>query len=133
MICLNVLDLVLEWWSDITEGNWRQLFFYFNVIMKVVASFTGMSFYHMWVWFEVEVFSHCSVTETFAIGFRKWYDHERVDLHFLVGFFFRFIDLVYASIKSAKIAKMWLPFDNIKSFWLFEGRSDLFFNCACTS
>ena len=41
--CIHVIDLVLKNGSDINEGNWLQLLFYFIVLIGVVASVTGMS------------------------------------------------------------------------------------------
>ena len=43
--CIHVLDLVLNYVSDITEGNWLQLLFYFNVLIGIVPSVIGMSFF----------------------------------------------------------------------------------------
>ena len=42
--CIHVIDLVLKYGSDINEGNWLQLLFYFNVLFGIVASVIGMSF-----------------------------------------------------------------------------------------
>ena len=43
--CIHVFDLVLKYGSDINEGNWLQLLFYFLVLMDIVASVIGMSFF----------------------------------------------------------------------------------------
>ena len=43
--CIHVNDLVLNYGSDKNEGNWLQILFYFNVLMGIVASVTGMSFF----------------------------------------------------------------------------------------
>ena len=43
--CIHVLDLVLKYGSDINEGNWLQLLFYFIVLIGMVASVFGMSFF----------------------------------------------------------------------------------------
>ena len=43
--CLIVIDLVLKYGSDINEGNSLQLLFYFNVMVGIVVSITGMSFF----------------------------------------------------------------------------------------
>ena len=43
--CIFVIDLVLKYGSDINEGNWLQLLFYFIVLMGIVASVIGMSFF----------------------------------------------------------------------------------------
>ena len=42
--CIHVFDLVLKYGSDINDGNWLQLLFYFIVLMGTVASVIGMSF-----------------------------------------------------------------------------------------
>ena len=38
-------DLVLKYGSDINEGNWLKLLFYFIVLMGIVASVIGLSFF----------------------------------------------------------------------------------------
>ena len=43
--CIHFIDLVLKSGSDINEGNWLQLLFYFIVLMGIVASVIGMSFF----------------------------------------------------------------------------------------
>ena len=45
MSCVHVLDLVLKYGSDINEGNWLQLLFYFVVLIGIVASVFGKSFF----------------------------------------------------------------------------------------
>ena len=42
---IHVNDLVLKYCSDINEGNWLQLLFYSNVLMGIVASVSGKSFF----------------------------------------------------------------------------------------
>ena len=43
--CIHVFDLVLKYCSDIIEGNWLQLLFHFIVLMGIVVSVIGMSFF----------------------------------------------------------------------------------------
>ena len=43
--CIHVFHLVLKNGSDMNEGNWLQLLFYFIVLMGIVASVIGMSFF----------------------------------------------------------------------------------------
>ena len=43
--CIHVIGLVLIYGSDINEGNWLQLLFYFIVFMGTVASVIGMNFF----------------------------------------------------------------------------------------
>ena len=42
--CIHIIDLVLKYGSDINEGNWLQLLFYFIVLIGIAASVIGMSF-----------------------------------------------------------------------------------------
>ena len=42
---IHVFDLVLKYCSDISEGTWLQLLFHFIVLMNIVASINGMSFF----------------------------------------------------------------------------------------
>ena len=44
---IHVFDLVLKFCSDVNERNWLQILFYFIVLMGIVASVTGMSFFHL--------------------------------------------------------------------------------------
>ena len=50
------------------------LFHLFNLV-NIVATLTEMSLSHLGVIFQVEIFSYCILTETFAIGFQNWFDH----------------------------------------------------------
>ena len=43
--CIHVIDLVLKYGSDINENNWLQLLFYLIVLMGIVASVIGLSFF----------------------------------------------------------------------------------------
>ena len=45
--CLHVIDLVLKYGSDINAGNWLQLLFYFIVLVGIVASVIGLSFFQL--------------------------------------------------------------------------------------
>ena len=76
---IPVFDLVLKNCSDINEGNWLQLLVHFIVLMGVVSSVIGMSFFLLCFRFLIEVFSFCTFTETFAIGFQNWFDHKWID------------------------------------------------------
>ena len=43
--CIHIIDLVLEYGSDINEGNWLQLLFYFLVLVGIVVSVVGLNFF----------------------------------------------------------------------------------------
>ena len=48
--------------------------------MVKVASIFGMSFLQLCFSFYIELFSYRTLTETYALGFQKWFDHEWDDL-----------------------------------------------------
>ena len=43
--CIHVFDLVLKYGSDINQGNWLQLLFYFLVLMDIVTAVIGIRFF----------------------------------------------------------------------------------------
>ena len=43
--CIHVFDLVLKSGSDINEGNWLQVLFYFIVLMAIVTAVNGIRFF----------------------------------------------------------------------------------------
>ena len=45
--CIQAIDLVLKYGSDISEGSWLQLLFYFIVLMGIVADVIGLSFFQL--------------------------------------------------------------------------------------
>ena len=45
--CIHVFELVLKYGSDINEGHWLQLLFYFLLLMGIVTSVIGMSFFQL--------------------------------------------------------------------------------------
>ena len=114
--CIHLIDLVLKYASDINEGNWLQLLFYFIVLMGTVASVIGMSFFQLCFRFWIEVFSYCTFTETFAIGFQKWFDHEWIDFGVLVGKWLLSLASYLCGVKSARNAQLLFFFDDIKFF-----------------
>ena len=62
--------------------NWRKrdtIHFYFIVLVNIVASIIRTIFSHLWVMLLFEVLSYCTFTETFAIVFQSWFDHDWID------------------------------------------------------
>ena len=84
--CVHVFDLVLLYVSKLNEGSCLQLLFYFIVLINVVASFIGMNFFRCFR-FYFDIFSSCTLTKTFALGFQKWFDNDWV----IFGVFWRII------------------------------------------
>ena len=104
--CIHVIDLVLKYGSDINEGNWLQLLFCFFVLIGMVASVIGMSLFQLWFRFQIEVFSYCSLTETFAIGFQMWFDHERIDFGVFCWELASLVDFIYVWTEICKICSI---------------------------
>ena len=69
--------------------------------------------------FQIEVF-YCTLTETFAIGFQKLFDHERIDFGFFVlTWLLSLISRLYG-LKSARDAQLLFYFDDINFFSIFR-------------
>ena len=71
LICIHVIDLMLNYGSEINEGNWLQLLFYFIVLIGIVASVIRMSFFSCVSGFWIKIFSYRTLMETFASGFQN--------------------------------------------------------------
>ena len=108
--CINVFDLVLKYGSDINEGNWFQLLLYLIVLMAIVASDIGMSFFSYVSGFRLKFFSYCTLTETFAIGFQKWFDHEWIDFGFFCWEMASFADFISVWTESCRKCSIVFPF-----------------------
>ena len=114
--CIRVFDLVLKYGSDINEGNWLQLLFYFIVLMGIVASGIGMSFFSCVLGFRL-MFSRI------ALWRKRLKLDSKSDLTtngFFLGFFLGKWLLSSTShlygLKSARIAQLLFFFDDINFF-----------------
>ena len=131
--CIHVIDLVLKYGSDINEGDWLQLLFYFIVLMGIVASVIGMSFLTMfqvlgWSFLALQCHGNVCNWNPKLIWPRLRY-------------FWSFL-LAYASFRRFHFCMDW-NFPELLSFYSFltasmffdtkfEGYSGLFFKNACT-
>ena len=79
---------------DINEGNWLQVLFSLIVLIGVATSDIRRSFFSYVLGFRLKFFSYCTLTETFAIGFQKWFDHERIDFGVFCWELAFFVDLI---------------------------------------
>ena len=114
--CIYVIDLVLKYGSDINEGNWLQLLFYFIVLLGTVASVTGMSFFSFVSGFRLK-FSR------FALLRKRLQLDSKSDLTtngLIVGLFCwemaSFVDFISVWTKICKKAQLLFFFDDIKFF-----------------
>ena len=123
--CIHVFDLVLKYVSDINEGNWLQLLFYVIVLIGVVDSVIGMSFFQLCFRFSSEVFSYCTLTETFALGFQKviWPRMEWFWV-FLLGMA-SFVDFTSEWIEICKTCSIDVLFWRHQNFSMFSLRGFL--------
>ena len=112
--CIPVFDLVLKNCSDINEGKWLQFLFHFFVLMIKVSWDIGVSFFLLCFRFLIEVFSFCTFTETFAIGFQNWLDHKWIDFEFFQWNMAFFVDFYLYGLIFATIAQTCFPFDEIE-------------------
>ena len=116
--CIHVFYLVLKYVSDINEGIRLQFLFYVIVLIGAVDSVIGMSLFQLCFRFSIEVFSYCTLTGTFALGFQKFFDHEWIDFVFLLeNGFFSLTYYLYGlkGLKSARISQLFF-FDDIIFF-----------------
>ena len=114
--CLHVFDLMLKYGSDINEGNWLQLLFFLISLIGIVVSVIGMSFLHLCFRFYIEVFSYCTLTETFAIGFQNWIGHEWIDFGVFCSEMASFVDFISVWTEICKNCSTFFFFDDIKFF-----------------
>ena len=77
-------------------GRWIDLPLIFALLVKMVESFVGLSLFHLWVTFQVEVFAYCNLGETFENGFQNWFDHDCVIFGVFCCNMHRFVDFISA-------------------------------------
>ena len=58
------------------SSKWDKLLASFIVLVNADAWLIGMRFFHVLVKFSHCIFFYCTFTETFAVLFQKWNDHE---------------------------------------------------------
>ena len=84
--CIHVIDLALKYGSEINEGNWLQLLFYFIVLMGIVASVLGMSFFFSCVLGFRLKFSHTALSrKSLQLNSKSDWRRTRLFLEFLVA------------------------------------------------
>ena len=75
-----------------------------------------MGFFHLLVRFSNEMFSYCTLTETFAIGFQNRFDHVGIDFGFFAGITLVLSLWCFFKLKSAILAHLCFSFEDMKSF-----------------
>ena len=82
-------------------------------------------FFQLCFMFEIEVFSYCTLTETFAIGFQKWFDHEWTDFGFFCWKMASFVDFISVWSEICKKCSIFVLFRRHQFFSMFSLRGIL--------
>ena len=117
--CMYVFDLVLKYGSDINDGNWLQLLFYFNVLIGIVASVIGMSFFSYVPGFGLKFFVlHFDGNKRLQLDSKSDLTKEGLILGFFVDKWLLSSTSYLYGLKSARIAQL-LFFLTTSSFFNF--------------
>ena len=73
-------------------------------------------FFQLCFMFQIEVFSYCTLTETFAIRFQKWFDHQWIDFGVFFGKWLLSLTSYLYGLKFARDAQLLFYFDEINFF-----------------
>ena len=111
----------LTWCQNWFWHKWRkrvglQLLFHFIVLKGIKASVLGMKIFMLCFRFQIEVFSYCTLTETFAIGFQKWFDHEWIDFGVFCSKMASFVDSISLRTEICINCSIVILFDDIDFF-----------------
>ena len=82
-------------------------------------------FFQLWFRFYFEVLSYCSLTETFAIGFQKWLDHEWIDFGVFCWELASLVDFISVRTEICKRCSIVILFWRHQIFSVFSLRGIL--------
>ena len=115
--CIHVVDLVLKYGSDINEGNWLQLLFYFIVLMSIVASVIGMSFFFSCVsGFRLKFSCIALLRKYLQLVSKSDLTTNGLILGFFVGKWLLSLTSYLCGVKSARNGQLLFFFDDITFF-----------------
>ena len=114
--CIHVIDLVLKYGSDIYEGNWLQLLFYFIVLMGVVAPVIGMSFFSCVSGFRLKFSRIALLRKRLQLDSKSDLTTNGLILGFFVGKWRLSLTSYLCGVKSTRNAQLLFFFDDIKFF-----------------
>ena len=121
--CIHVIDLVLKYGSDINEGNLIQLLFYVIVLMSIVASVIGLSFF--------------SCVSSFRLNFSRtalWPKRLQLDSKSdltTTGLFLDFFWSAYASFRRPHICMNWNLHELLNCFSIWRYQFFSLFSSRC--
>ena len=117
--CIHVIDLVLKYGSDINEGNWLQLLFYFIVLMGIVASAIGLSFFSYVSGFRLKFFRIALLRKRLQLD-SKSDDHEWIDFWVFCLKMDSFVDFISVWTKICKNCSIVILFWRHQFFSMFS-------------
>ena len=122
---IHIFGVVLKYALDINEGIWLQLFFYLIVLMGIVASDMGMSFFS--AVFRVLDWSFLILHFDWNVcnWIPKWFDHEWIDFEVFVGKWLLSLTSYPLGLKTSKIAQLFVFFWRHQFFSKFTLRGIL--------
>ena len=73
-------------------------------------------FFQLCFMFSIEVFSYCALTETYAIGFQKWFDQQWIDFGVFCWKMAAVVDLTSELTETCLNCSIVIIFDDITFF-----------------
>ena len=114
--CIYVIDLVLKYGSDITEGNWLQLHFYFILLKVTVASVIGLSFFSYVSGFRLKFSRIALWRKRLQLDSKSDLTTNGLILEFFVWIWILSLTSYLFGLKFAGIAQLLFFFDDINFF-----------------
>ena len=114
--CIYVIELVLKYGSDINEGNWLQLLFHLIVLMGIVASAIGLSFFSYVSGFRLKFSRIALWRKRLQLDSKSDLTTNGLILGFFVGKWLLWLTSYLYGLKFAKIAQLFFFFDDINFF-----------------
>ena len=114
--CKHVTDLVLKYCSDINEGNWLQLLFYFIVLMGTVGSVVGMSFFSCVSGFRLKFSRIALLRKRLQLDSKSDLTTNGLIVGFIVGKRLLSLTSYLCGLKIARSAQLLFFFEYIKFF-----------------
>ena len=108
--CIHVIGLVLNYGSDINEGNWLQLLFYLIVLMGIVASVIGLSFFSYVSGFRLKFFRIALLRKRLQLDSKSDLTTNGLILGFFVGKWLLSLTSYLYGLKSARNAQLFFFF-----------------------
>ena len=113
---IYVIELVLIYGSDINAENWLELLFYLIVLMGIVASAIGLSFFSYVSGFRLKFSRIALWRKRLQLDSKSDLTTNGLILEFFVGKWILSLSSYLYRVKSARNAQLLFFFDNINFF-----------------